>query len=102
MIGFRTFLENSNGSVKYARSSTTGPEYVADEGAIVPRYPGAQPVQRTLEDVCDQVSQEIAVHMITKAKTHDGEAKSLFTHVIYSNLPQYKIPFDLKRCLHRC
>ena len=103
MIGFRTSIENSNGSVKYARSSTTGPASVVDEGAIVPRYPGAQPVQRTLEDVRDQVSQEIAVHTITKAKTHDGEAKSLlFTHVIYSNLHQYKILFDSKRRSHRC
>ena len=102
MIGFRTSIENSNGSVKYARSSTTGPGSVADEGAIVPRYPGAQPVQRTLEDVRDQVSQEIAVHTITKAKTHDGEAKSLFTHVIYSNLHKYTIPFHSKRRSHRC
>ncbi|KIM37811.1 hypothetical protein M413DRAFT_20232 [Hebeloma cylindrosporum] len=72
MIGFRTSTENADDSAKYARSSTTGPASVVDEVAIVPRYPTAQRVQRTLEDVRDQVSQEIAVHTITKAKTHDG------------------------------
>jgi len=89
MIGFRTSIESPDGSVKYARSSTTGPASAVDEFAIVPRYPTAQPVQRTLEDVRDQVSQEIAVHMITKAKTHDGAAKSFLN---YSNLPIYIFP----------
>lgn len=98
MIGFRTSIESPDGSVKYARSSRTGPASAVDEFAIVPRYPTAQPVQRTLEDVRDQVSQEIAVHMITKAKTHDGAAKSFLN---YSNLPIYIFP-DSKRCSHRC
>jgi len=74
MIGFGTD-ESPTALARYARSSTTGAASVHDELAVAHRYSTGPVVQRTIEDVRDQVSQEIAVHTITKAKTHDGEAK---------------------------
>ncbi|KAF8963286.1 rhodanese domain-containing protein [Flammula alnicola] len=69
MIGFRTVV-SPDGSVQSNRSTTTGPAYVTNDAALVPRNLGS--ALRTLDDVRMQVSQEIAVHTITKAKVQDG------------------------------
>ncbi|PPQ71136.1 hypothetical protein CVT26_010830 [Gymnopilus dilepis] len=68
MIGIRTSL-SSNGSAQQSSKSTTGPASVVDDTALVPRQ---APALRTLDDVREQVSQEIAIHTITKAKSFDG------------------------------
>ncbi|KAF8153764.1 rhodanese domain-containing protein [Crassisporium funariophilum] len=71
MIGFRTAVSPSASNHSH-RSSTTGPASVIDDaaGALVPRAPSA--ALRTIDDVRDQVSQEIAVSTIMRAKSLDG------------------------------
>ncbi|KAF8153552.1 rhodanese domain-containing protein [Pholiota molesta] len=69
MIGFRTSVPQSP-STRSRRSSTTGAASVINSAALVPRNHG--PALRTLDEVREQVSQEIAVHTITKAQVQDG------------------------------
>jgi hypothetical protein len=69
MIGFRTSVPQSP-STRSRSSSTTGAASVINSAALVPRNHG--PALRTLDEVREQVSQEIAVHTITKAQVQDG------------------------------
>ena len=76
MIGFRTVV-SPNLSNKSSRSNdTTTPASVTGDpaaaSALVPRNIGS-PTLRTLEDVRDQISQEIAINAITKAEYIDGK-----------------------------
>ena len=53
--------------------STTTPASVIGDAALVPRNVSLQPPLRTLDDVRDQVTQEIAISTITKAEYVDGK-----------------------------
>ena len=66
-------------SNKSSRSNvTTTPASVIDAAVLVPRNIDPPPL-RTLRDVRDQISQEIAINAITKAEYMDGK------HVKISN-----------------
>jgi len=69
MIGFRTAIPPGGSAPQSSKSSTTGAASVIDDTALVPRNVSGL---RTLNDVREQVSQEIAVHTITKAQYYDG------------------------------
>jgi hypothetical protein len=76
MIGFRTVVSPTVSNRSSASIDTTTPASVTGEaaaaGALVPRNVGL-PALRTLDDVRDQVSQEIAINAITKADYIDGK-----------------------------
>jgi len=69
MIGFRTVASPGASPPQSSKSSTTGPASVINDTALVPRN---ELGLRTLGDVREQVSQEIAVNTITKAQYFDG------------------------------
>jgi len=77
MIGFRTAISPSvsNKSLASRTNETTTPASVTRDptafAALVPRNVGSQAL-RTLDDVRDQISQEIAINAITKAEYIDG------------------------------
>jgi len=78
MIGFRTTANSPSVSNKSSRSkvTTTPASVIGDADAIaalVPRNVTVGSPLRTLDDVRDQVSQEIAINAITKADFIDGE-----------------------------
>lgn len=81
MIGFRTVISPSVSNRSSRSNDTTIPAYIAGDaaaaaGALVPRNVGS-PALRTLEDVRDQISQEIAINAITKAEYMDGKTGPL-------------------------
>jgi hypothetical protein len=64
----------SSVSNKSSRSNvTTTPASVIDAAVLVPRNIIDPPPLRTLDDVRDQISQEIAINAITKAEYMDGK-----------------------------
>ncbi|PPQ91615.1 hypothetical protein CVT25_012796 [Psilocybe cyanescens] len=71
MIGFESDISprGSAAAQSSGKSDSTSPASVIDGTALVPRSPLSL---RTLADVREQVSQEIAVHTITKAQSFDG------------------------------
>ncbi|KAF8809966.1 hypothetical protein BYT27DRAFT_6510709 [Phlegmacium glaucopus] len=74
MIGFRTTVNSPSVSNKSSRSNvtTTPASVIGDGAALVPRNVTVSSPLRTLDDVRDQVSQEIAINTITKAEYIDG------------------------------
>jgi len=73
MIGLRTAVSSSptRSSNKSSKSNvTTTPAYVTGDAAAA-AVVGSPPL-RTLDDVRDQISQEIAINSITKAEYIDG------------------------------
>ena len=77
MIGFRTVIPPSVSNRSSKSNDTTSPAYVAEDataaGVLVPRNVGPTTALRTLGDVRDQISQEIAINTITKAEYIDGK-----------------------------
>lgn len=77
MIGFRTVIPASVSNRSSRSNATTSPAYVNEDaaaaGALVPRNIGSTTGLRTLDDVRDQISQEIAINTITKAEYIDGK-----------------------------
>jgi len=73
MIGLRTAVPPSpRSSNKSSKSNvTTTPAYVTGDAAAAAALVGSPPL-RTLDDVRDQISQEIAINSITKAEYIDG------------------------------
>ena len=76
MIGFRTAVSPSVSDNKSSKSNvtTTPASVVGDVDAVAALVPSnlSSPL-RTLDDVRDQVSQEIAINAITKAEYIDGK-----------------------------
>ena len=76
MIGFRTAISPSLSNQSSRSNDTTTPATVigdpAAAAALVPRNVGSSSL-RTLDDVRDQISQEIAINAITKAECIDGK-----------------------------
>ena len=74
--GFQTAAISPSVSNRSSRSIvTTTPASLAEDAAaaLVPRNPGSP--LRTLDDVRDQISQEIAINAITKAEYIDGKTE---------------------------
>lgn len=97
MIGFRTAASPSISSKSTRSNVTTTPASPIRDGpstptALVPRHTGSFPL-RTLDDVRDQISQEIAINTITKAEYMDG--KTNYKHTNYSFNPFFS------RCKNR-
>ena len=76
MIGFRTAISPSVSNRSSRSNNTTTPASVTGDpvaaSALVPRNVGS-PAFRTLDDVRDQISQEIAINTITKAEYIDSK-----------------------------
>ena len=81
MIGFRTVVSPSVSNKSSKSNDTTTPASVAGDagaaGALVPRNLVGSSALRTLDDVRDQISQEIAINAITKAEYIDGKTRHL-------------------------
>jgi hypothetical protein len=84
MIGFQTALSPSVSNKSSRSNDTTTPASVvtvdaAAATALVPRNVGSPPATlRTLDDVRDQISQEIAINVITKAQYIDGKTGHIY------------------------
>ena len=80
MIGFRTAISPSLSNKSGRSNDTTTPASVtggaAAATALVPRIVGSH--LRTLDDVRDQISQEIAINAITKAEYIDSKTDITF------------------------
>ena len=75
MIGFRTAVSPTLSNKSSRSNDTTTPASVTGDpaaaSALVPRNVGSP--LRTLDDVRDQITQEIAINAITKAEYIDGK-----------------------------
>lgn len=78
MIGFPTVISPSVSNKSSRSNNTTTPASVTRDavaaGALVPRNVGSS-AHRTLDDVRDQISQEIAINAIRKAEYIDGKTE---------------------------
>ena len=90
MIGFRTAISPSLSNKSGRSNDTTTPASVtggaAAATALVPRIVGSH--LRTLDDVRDQISQEIAINAITKAEYIDSKTDITFFYIEMTNTPQ--------------
>jgi hypothetical protein len=65
-----------SGSIKYTNSTGSNRSYSVidnDNAAVIVHGSGGGTLYRTLDDVRQQVAQEVAVRVVTKAEMVDGE-----------------------------
>lgn len=81
MIGFRTATVSNKSSRSNDTTTPASVVTVDAATALVPRNNVGSQALRTLDDVRDQISQEIAINVITKAEYIDGKSGHTHTYI---------------------